>query len=262
MIFIRTVWGYNLLSNLSKNIVLDKEIGYKGYEIAWSFTNKQDYKRIGEELILQNMKLIVQLHTSGQNLNEHIDSYKYQVDEILSTGNKKPDLINCHSGCDFWSLDQKRKFYESINLTELISHETHRGRILNSPKDYYDLMDLDIPTTLDLSHWVVSYERLLNEQNLPFFEKILYKLQKNTRLIHGRISTTNNIQITNLDPYYLEFQNYYLNIWKRIASRSSNMMMTLEYGPEPYSNSPEQAEYYQNREIHKKLIDIYNSHIV
>ena len=56
--------------------------------------------------------------------------------------------INCHAGLDYWSVNDKAKMFVALNQTNdndkkqslIISYETHRGRALNNPREYLDVL--------------------------------------------------------------------------------------------------------------------------
>jgi hypothetical protein len=58
--------------------------------------------------------------------------------------------------------------------------------------------------TLDLSHWIVTSERLLDQESDYYWNELESLLIKNTGMIHARISTVNSIQV--VDPEY--FREY------------------------------------------------------
>lgn len=81
---------------------------------------------------------------------------------------------------------------------------------------------------------------------------------KQTKLIHMRVSTENNIQVSDpLNDYYKSYNDYYCNIWQNVIQQvNSNtnkaLFATLEYGPEPYSGSSEEAKKHLDNN-HKLL---------
>lgn len=289
--FIRTTWGLDVnKSNYKKIIKQDRKDGYSGYEIAYSFIDKEFLVDFNKELLENQMSLILQIHTSGESNEDHILSYKNQIKEsvdlISSTVNHNKNqklnlpIVNCHSSMDHFDIQSKTSFFLSalndnkqnnINKDILISHETHRGRALNSPNEYMNVIkelsktkEYQLNTTLDLSHWVLSYERLINKENLLNYEYIMENIENNTNLIHGRIGTENKIQIESpLDKEYSQYVNYYFKIWKRIIDlnkkKSKTTYMTIEYGPQPYSNSAKEARFYARNS--KKIIDFYSDRL-
>jgi hypothetical protein len=251
--FIKTLWGVHIdltsLSAIKSSLQGFKTQGFAGIEIATGFfdnTYKSDFNKVRKEL---DLKLITQIHTLGYPVprsksQQHIDDFKKKVEDSLTW---EPDMINTHDGRDDWS------FYESVNyfirLSEYekslktvvpIVHETHRQRILHNHKITHDVMKFcpDIHLNADLSHWVVSAERLLNDQTDEKWHKILHLLCKRSKLIHARVASPNQIQV--IDPSSednRENREWFYNIWRKIYDESvgKDLFVTLEYGPSPYA---------------------------
>lgn len=83
----------------------------------------------------------------------------------------RPIYINCHSGRDFFTADQKlqiiaftTKLSQSSGIP--VYHETHRGRALYSAPVTRELIERnkDLRITLDISHWCNVHESLLGDQ--------------------------------------------------------------------------------------------------
>jgi len=114
---------------------------------------------------------------------------------------------------------------------------THRQRILFNAFRSLDILKRvpNLNLTLDLSHWIISSERLLNEETEFYWKKLEKYLIKNSGLIHARISTLNQIQVFDPD-FYQEYETYFYNIWKKIIKNSKKEIIYInyEYGPEPY----------------------------
>lgn len=68
----------------------------------------------------------------------------------------KPNIINSHTGRDYFSLEQN---LELIDLAQ----ETHRGRVGYSPQMTKQVFDANknFMITADLSHWVCVTESFL-----------------------------------------------------------------------------------------------------
>ena len=74
-------------------------------------------------------------------------------------------LINSHSGCDSWNIDEARTFLRGALAIEEevgvpIVHETHRRRLFWNPFNFRDILKgqpdlIDVKINLDVSHWVV-----------------------------------------------------------------------------------------------------------
>lgn len=281
--FIRTTWGLDMNQNNYKSIIdTDKKCGYSGYEIAFSFMDKALLKEIENYLQENRMSLLVQIHTEGKDVNSHKDSFFTQKKQLLKliSYNSKSSLkaINCHAGLDYWSVKDKAKMFVALNEVNnnykkqnlIISYETHRGRALNNPREYLDVLkevknqsEDKIRTTLDLSHWILSYERLLDSKNLSFYDKVLESLVKGSRIIHGRVGTENRIQVEN-PLLYENYFNYYKKIWSKVIDynfkKHGETYMTLEYGPQPYSSTKDEELFYLNNS--EKILDFYKKRLL
>lgn len=273
--FIRTLWGYNFNENNYKDLIqIDKSGGFSGYEIAYSFIEKSFLKNVITKLSDEKMKAILQVHARDFN------SFKKQIDEIFSNLSlTNVPIINCHLGYDYLDLESKSKLLSEvneyfnkiknkINIVDL-SIETHRGTIFNNPNEMisvYEKSKYQTNITLDLSHFIISYERLLNNENYPQFNKML-DIFKQTKLIHMRVSTENNIQVSDpLSDYYKSYNDYYCNIWQNViqqvnSNTKKTLFATLEYGPEPYSGSSEEAKkHLDNNHKLLKFLDMKYNH--
>ena len=91
-----------------------------------------------------------------------------------------------------------------------IYHETHRGRFSYSlPESIKYLEKSEIDLTLDISHWMVVHESLLNKQ-----KKLLDKVIQNTNHIHARVGFEEGPQVN--DPRAPEWKNTvdrHIDIW-------------------------------------------------
>ncbi len=248
---IRTLWGIELDFQNTKNLNQQIEAikaNFDGVEIATGFFDekyKLDFIKMLKEF---DLKIITQIHTNGypvksNNINVHLDDFKYKLENSLTWD---PVLINSHSGTDYWTLEENIEFFNKANEISENSlkssnielfHETHRQRILFNPFTSYQIINKipNLKLNLDLSHWIVTSERLLNEENDFYWNSLEKILIDNTGLIHARIGTINSIQV--VDPiYYKEYEDYYFNIWKKIIENSKRdiIYVDYEYGPYPY----------------------------
>jgi hypothetical protein len=278
----RTTWGVDINQNNYKNIIdNDKKCGYSGYEIAFSYIDKDLLKNINDYLKEKQMCLIVQIHTDGNLYNSHTDSFfkqKKQLLKLISYDSRSPlKAINCHAGLDYWSIREKTKMFVTLNETNferknnlIISYETHRGRALNNPREYIDIIkevksqnDSALLTTLDLSHWILSYERLLDSKNLIFYDKLMKNIIHGSRIIHGRVGLENRIQVEN-PLLYESYFNYYKKIWKKIIEHNfikyGETYMTIEYGPQPYSSTLQEQQFYLNNS--ELILDYYRKNLL
>ena len=253
---IKTIWGVNLnfldKTNLKSQMTEIKN-SFDGIEIATGFfdtKHKDDFLKICKDL---NLSIVTQIHTNGYHIKSndikvHLDDFKSKLEDSLTWD---PVLINSHSGTDYWDKQKNLEFFEKsqeiskniLNDKVEVCHETHRQRILFNPFSSYQVLKSvpNLSITLDLSHWIVTSERLLNEESDYYWNNLESNLIMNTGMIHARIGTINNIQV--VDPeYFKEYEKYYFGIWKKIIENSKKNVIYIdyEYGPEPYLfNNPE-----------------------
>mmetsp|Transcript_64036 Transcript_64036/g.202596 ORF Transcript_64036/g.202596 Transcript_64036/m.202596 type:complete len:158 (+) Transcript_64036:482-955(+) len=139
-----------------------------------------------------DMELILQVHTCGyggragqvptRDISQHLASLKEGMDAARGMG---AALANVHSGHDSWGVEEGRKYMlEAANIEAasgiLLSHETHRKRLMWNPWNFRDLMlaleGEPVKITADISHWVVCCEVLHSlDSHFPVFFNIPVK---------------------------------------------------------------------------------------
>src|SRR5450432_2581791 len=116
-----------------------KALGYTGIECVLPGLEQRDGLR--KLLDGHGFAYIPQIFTGGQNVDEHIRSFR---DQLVAAKEMKPLFINCHSGSDRWSFDEMHRFFTAaleIEAAEIVAvaHETHRGRCTYNPWTTRDL---------------------------------------------------------------------------------------------------------------------------
>jgi len=169
-----------------------------------------------EALKEAGLELVGQLHTSSAvrdglagfryntsySVKDHLASLKELSHEAKKAG---AFIINSHSGCDSWSIEDAREFLRGALEIEKelglpICHETHRRRLFWNPFNFRDILkgqeDLkDIKVNIDISHWVVCLERIFaspeskieNGDVDGWWPEVLDMLKNNCWLIHARV---------------------------------------------------------------------------
>lgn len=249
-----------------------------GIEICLNFTSKE-IQNILKKFIFE-LKFIFLVQSQGETLEKHVESIKQQIEEIDqfltndssneyvsavtesdSVCDDKAFVINCHSGCDYWTTEESIQFFNLFNHEIEFKydhkfdfyHETHRGRILYSPWSALPILEAfpDLKLTADLSHWVVVAERHLNVNE---FDKVMKLVYSRTRHIHARPCSPQHIQLSHLnDPIYQPDVNEFKKYWKNIINESKQKSITInpEFGPFPYS--PVKPMSSSNGEVAKNL---------
>lgn len=214
-----------------------KDEGYDGIEI-WAPNKYEQQQDFLEAVSKHDLKYGFLAGNSGSNYTEHFDAFQKQLENAISL---KPLFINCHSGKDFFTLDESKQFIEYASRQAKLSglpiyHETHRGRILFNPQICKTLLEQydDLRLTLDISHWCVVASSLLEDQQ----EAVDLALTR-TDHIHSRIGFNQGAQVT--DPRAPEFANpvkAHFTWWDTVVNQklanNQPLTMTTEFGPPDY----------------------------
>ena len=216
-----------------------KKEGYDGIEIWWPAENKKD------ELFaaLKKYQLDVGFLCGGfqSDPKEHFEYYKRMVDAAAKQNIQRPLYINNHSGRDYFSFDDNKKFIEhTLALSKetgiIICHETHRSRILYAAPVARQFMEkyADLKITFDVSHWCNVHESLLADQ-----EQTVNMALDRVEHIHARIGHPEGPQVN--DPRAPEWENAvkaHLTWWDKVAERKKRngerMTFLTEFGPPDY----------------------------
>lgn len=243
--YLCTFWG---CEHLSAKDFLDLVVsnGYDGVEI-----NLPEDQIFIEEFVTElnqirknvNPKFIFVAQQVLPNKVETFESYSQRLSERLNfLVRLNPNMINSHTGKDFFDFGENSKILEltnQISKTSGISiwHETHRGRFSFHAKTLLNYLELfpNLKLVGDLSHFNVVSESNLEEQE-PILNKIFTKINH----IHARIGNEQSPQVNH--PFAPEWQSYlerYLSWWKQILTIQNKrglqeMWITPECGPYPY----------------------------
>jgi len=233
-----TGWGFPGTLDLFCSKV--KEEGYDGIEMWWPMDRK------GQEELFSNLKKydlqVGFLCGAPQpNFKENLGHFKKMTQAAATNTVQKPLYINCHSGKDFFSVEENTAFIQYT--TELwrttgvkIYHETHRSRILYSaPMSRMHLeKNRDLKITLDASHWCNVSESLLQDQP----ETMKLALSR-TEHIHARIGHAEGPQVN--DPRAPEWEaavKAHLSWWDAVVERKKKagepFTILTEFGPPDY----------------------------
>jgi sugar phosphate isomerase/epimerase len=144
-----------------------KAAGYDGCEIWWP-TDAKEREKMFEALTKHGLKFGFLWGSGEPDFKKNQSQFEATMNDIAKA---KPMYINCHSGRDFFTAEQKleaiaftTKLSQSINIP--VYHETHRGRALYSAPVTRELIERnkDLRITLDISHWCNVHESLLADQ--------------------------------------------------------------------------------------------------
>jgi sugar phosphate isomerase/epimerase len=186
-----------------------------------------------------NLSLVGMIASDGATTADHLRSLE---ERFAAASPYKPERINCHTGKDFFPLEEnvkivKRSLELSQELGIPISHETHRGRATFSTIATGLLIDAvpDIRLTADFSHWCCVHESLLQDQQAAVQRAI-----DHSDYIHARVGHMEGPQVS--DPMAPEWKpevDIHLEWWERILHHhqrqgSQKFAICPEFGPPPY----------------------------
>jgi hypothetical protein len=217
-----------------------KAAGYHGIEAGPP--RPEDEARWQDLLAAYEFAYIADFSTIGEGVQAHLDSFA----AILERAKKlRPLLANVHSGRDSWRQAERETFCAGALAAERalempICHETHRGRMFNTPWATADLLQAfpDLRLSCDYSHWVCVAERLL-----PDAGPILELSARHCLHIHARVGYEEGPQVP--DPRAPEYaahlaahESWWDLVWEAQAARGMQVStLTPEFGPPPYQHT-------------------------
>ncbi|MDP3468926.1 MAG: sugar phosphate isomerase/epimerase [Daejeonella sp.] len=234
-----TSWGYQ--GTMDSFCAKVKKEGYDGIELWWPTDNKKAQDEIFAALKTYDLEIGFLCGGSQSNPQEHLEFYKRMVDAAAKQNIQRPLYINNHSGKDYFSFDDNKKFIEHTQELAketglLICHETHRGRMLFAAHITRNFLEKypDLRLTLDISHWCNVHESLLADQK----ETIDLALAR-TDHIHARIGHPEGPQVN--DPRAPEWEQtlkQHFDWWDKIVERKrrngERVTVLTEFGPPDY----------------------------
>ena len=254
ILFFQTDWGRSV--SWDAFCEKTKASGYDGLE-TWFPKNEKDQKELKSALEKHGLQVGF-LNGTNKSIpfEESLAAYTNNFEKIAAW---KPAYINCHTGNDFYSFEQNKAFIEAANEAAKkynipVYHETHRGRFsfnLVDTKKYLKAIP-ELKLNLDISHWMVVHESLLNAQ-----EDELEDVMKRTHHIHARVGHAEGPQVS--DPQAPEWKkavDRHLDIWEKIIrskwKNQDTFTVTTEFGPPnymptlPYSHLPVTDQWKAN----------------
>jgi sugar phosphate isomerase/epimerase len=230
-----TNWGFE--GSHEQFAAKAKAAGYDGVEV-WIPGEEKDRAEFLQAMQKNNLKFGFLCGGGDKDPVKHLPQFQDGLNTALKT---KPLYINCHSGRDYFSYEQNKKFIEWSYLASKdtgvpVYHETHRGRILYSApltKNYIDALP-SLRLTLDISHWCAVHESFLEDQA----ETVALALSR-TDHIHARIGHAEGPQVN--DPRAPEWGyavKAHFAWWDKIVERkkAEGIPLTIlaEFGPADY----------------------------
>lgn len=234
-----TDWGFQ--GTRAQYFEKAKAEGYDGVELWWQ-GNPERRDEVFALLKKHQMDVGFLCGASQPDFEAHFRQFQAMVDAASSNTVQKPLYINCHSGRDFFSFEQNKKFIEhtiaaSRKTGITICHETHRSRILFAApvaKTYFEAMP-GLRMTLDISHWCNVHESFLEGQ-----EKTIEMLLPQVDHIHARVGHPEGPQVS--DPRAPEWEtalNKHLAWWDTVVAHkikqgAKRITFLTEFGPPDY----------------------------
>ncbi|WP_282179924.1 sugar phosphate isomerase/epimerase [Maribacter stanieri] len=235
-------WGSEHLT-AAGFIKLITDHGFQGIEMNLPNDNVFEIELLDElqkaRNLYPNFTVVLQqvLPVEAETVDEYISNVLKQLKRTLPY---QPDFINSHTGKDHYSFDENCKIIEAVESFSDINnipiyHEIHRGRFTFHSTTTLAYLEKypDLKLVGDLSHWCVTSESMLQDQ-----EHILQKIFPRIKHIHARIGFEQSPQVNNpFAPEWEDNLNQFTVWWKQIINEHQNMeefTITPEFGPYPY----------------------------
>ena len=264
--FFQTDWGRQI--SYDAFCEKTKAAGYDGIEI-WLPKDPKSQSEL--KLALKKHDLKVGFLNGTNRTVSFEESLKQYIAHFKILISWNPTYINCHTGYDFFSFVQNKAFIDAANKIAKennvpIYHETHRGRFsfnLPDTKKYIAAIP-ELKLTLDISHWMVVHESLLQNQD-SHLEEIINR----SHHIHARIGHAEGPQVNDPEaPEWKEAVERHMNIWEKVIRKqwetNDIFTITTEFGPAdymptlPYSQLPVADQWKANIYMMKLLKERFN----
>ncbi|MDB5044197.1 MAG: hypothetical protein JWQ08_247 [Deinococcus sp.] len=235
----RSLWGY--AQPLGTGLGQLKAAGYSGVEAFLSVLPDHGPLRDGLERHALNLivPLITRVGVRTHSVQAHLDEFDRQLEQALSF---KPVLLNVQPGWDAWTEQEADLFTAGVlqraqQLETPLAFETHRGCITYTPWSTLRLLQRfpELTLTLDLSHWVVVCERLLEDLD-PLLEACFERCIH----LHTRVGFEQGPQVA--DPrapevarHLAAHERWWQSVWKAQQAQGLEIStFTPEFGPPGY----------------------------
>lgn len=239
-------WGFNgSVSDFCKKAKTD---GYEGVEILWSPSIAGE---LFEALKVNELEVGFLCRGDERLAGDQLATFEKVLKEAINNKYQKPLYINVHSGKDYFTNTENKKFVETGLRIEKefgipIYHETHRSRMLYSApvsRTFFE-ENPDLRITLDISHWCNVSESLLEDQP----DTVELAISR-TDHVHSRVGHAEGPQVG--DPRAPEWKSAveaHFAWWDRVVEIKKKagkpLTMLTEFGPPtymptiPFTNQP------------------------
>lgn len=247
-----TSWG--LTGSFDDYCARVRAAGYDGIEMGWpddAHYRDEVFTALAKHELAVAFICIVLRPDGG--FDKHLTAFAKLVENAARLSPRRPLYLDCHSGRDYYSFEQNEIFYQRAKKVAdwsglNVLHETHRARMLYAPavaREYLQRIP-EMRVALDLSHWCVVSESLLEDQ-ADTVEMALAR----THAISVRVGHAQGPQVS--DPRAPEWRPAvaaHIAWWDKAVAyrklRGEPIAMTTEFGPAesdymptlPYSHKP------------------------
>jgi len=249
----KTMWGFE--GDFETACIQAKEKDFRGIE---GQAPKEKEERAYWKACLEKYGLdyIGEIVTGGDyvparhhSVQAHIDDVQSAIENALELN---PRFMTCLGGLDAWSKEESIIFFNGA-MQQAQKHqleilfETHRSRILFTPWVTREILQAlpQIKLTLDISHWCVVCERLMDREL-----ETIRAIAPHVYHIHGRVGYDQGPQVPHpaapeCNEALLSHQECWEIIWDAQYSKGLKVTtMTPEFGPDgylhtlPFTNAP------------------------
>lgn len=184
------------------------------------------------------LELVVMVHTWGRTLDDHRRGLDAAVARAVAV---RPRHLVGQVGLDAFGPDERSTFFRHALDVEAacgvtIAHETHRMRPLFTPWATRDVLAEfpELSLALDLSHWVVVAERLLDD-----IDDLVETCASRALHLDARIGYEESPQVPDPDdPRWAQHVAWFDRQWQRVAAGAASvgrqLVVVPEFGPPPY----------------------------
>ena len=215
------------------------EAGYDGVEMSFPLDEKERDQR-ANLINSYGLKLIAQhWETVDADFLVHSKNFERRLRNLAATN---PLFINSQTGKDYYSFDQNKALFDlasqiSKETSIPVLHETHRGKwsfAAHVTKGYLDRLP-ELKIALDISHWCVTAESFLEDQ-----EEAVQKAIRSTAHLHARVGYNEGPQVP--DPRVSEWKSAlerHFMWWDQVIEKAAKegkktFTVTPEFGAPPY----------------------------
>lgn len=170
---------------------------------------------------------------------EHTKNFERRLRNLAATN---PLFINSQTGKDYYSFDKNKALFDlasqiSIETSIPVLHETHRGKwsfAAHVTKDYLERLP-ELKIALDISHWCVTAESFLEDQ-----EEAVHTAIRSAGHLHARVGYTEGPQVP--DPRVSQWKpalERHFMWWDQVIEKAAKegkttFTVTAEFGVPPY----------------------------